>query len=114
MYDTGLDPNTRKAIDHFLYRARQSFDIQSAILYGSWARGDFHSESDVDILIVVSEKFSDVFSITLEMSDIAFDILIDYGVNISPLPVWIGQWEHPTLHANPDLLYTISNEGIRL
>ena len=28
----------------------------------------------------------------LDMSDIAYDILLDTGINVSPLPVWLDEW----------------------
>lgn len=53
--------------------------IHRIILFGSTARGDDMEESDVDVLIVadgVTQK---------EVSKIAFQILLKYGVVISPL-----------------------------
>ena len=36
------------------------------------------------------------------------------GINISPLPVWMEEWEHPEAYVNPALLANIAREGIRL
>lgn len=48
------------------------------------------------------------------MADIAYDVLLETGVNVCPLPVWIDQWAHPQTHLNPALLRTIAQEGVRL
>jgi hypothetical protein len=29
------------------------------------------------------------------MADGAFEVLLETGINISPLPVWLDEWEHP-------------------
>ena len=50
----------------------------------------------------------------LAMSDVAFDVLLETGINISPLPVWLDEWEHPETYSNPALLYNIAREGVRL
>jgi len=55
----------------------------TVILYGSYARGDYHAESDIDILILVDkEKIShkDEDRITFPLYDIEFET----GTLISP------------------------------
>lgn len=48
------------------------------------------------------------------MADVAYDVLLETGINISPLPVWLDEWEHPERHSNPVLLHNIVREGVRL
>jgi hypothetical protein len=48
------------------------------------------------------------------MADLAFDVLLETGVHISPLPVWTEEWEHPEAYSNPILLRNIAREGVRL
>lgn len=50
----------------------------------------------------------------LEMADVAFDVLLETGIHISPLPIWQDEWEHPDTYSNPALLRYIDREGIRL
>ena len=50
----------------------------------------------------------------MAMANLAFDVLMETGLNISPLPVWMDQWEHPELFSNPSLLANIAREGIWL
>jgi hypothetical protein len=44
-------------------------------------------------------------------ADVAFDVLQETGINISPLPVWLDEWEHPENDSNPALLQNIASEG---
>lgn len=55
-----------------------------------------------------------LLSTKLDMADLAFDVLLDTEVNISPLPVWLDQWESPETFSNPALLQSIAREGIPL
>jgi hypothetical protein len=50
----------------------------------------------------------------LAMADVAFDVLLETGIRIQPLPVWQDEWEHPETYSNPALLQNIATEGIRL
>lgn len=48
------------------------------------------------------------------MSDAAYEILFDTGINISPLPVCMDGWEHPEAYINAALLANIAREGDRI
>ena len=50
----------------------------------------------------------------MAMNDIAYDILLDTGIRIQPLPVWEDEWAHPERYSNPHLLHNIAVEGITL
>jgi len=50
----------------------------------------------------------------LAMTDLAYDVLLETGLYISPLPVWIDEWEHPEAWSHPELLRIIAQEGIPL
>ena len=39
------------------------------------------------------------------------DVQLDTGINISPLPVWLDEWEHPETYANSALLLNIAKDG---
>ena len=48
------------------------------------------------------------------MNDIAYDILLDTGIRIQPLPVWEAEWADPVNYSNPHLLHNIARDGIDL
>ena len=48
------------------------------------------------------------------MADIAYDVLLEMGIRIQPLPVWEDEWANPDAYANPRLLYNIRAEGVSL
>lgn len=50
----------------------------------------------------------------LDMADVAFDVLLETGILVSPLPIWLDEWEHPENYSTPALLRNINREGVRL
>ena len=50
--------------------------IRQVILYGSYARGDYNRDSDIDILIVVSADVNPV-EVEESLSDFLFEILLN-------------------------------------
>lgn len=109
-----IDPATDFATHAFLERVREHFDVAEAILFGSRARGSFLPESDADVAVLLRGEPGKLLPTKLEMSDIAYDVLLDTGINVSPLPVWLDEWAHPEAYSNPRLLENIAREGIRL
>ncbi len=50
----------------------------------------------------------------LEMSDIAYDVLLDTGIRVQALPIWETEWASPENYSNPRLLTNIRRDGVRL
>ena len=59
--------------------------LKKVILYGSYARGDFNKNSDVDIMLLTDLSFEEIEDYRDKISDIAFDIELDTGVILSPI-----------------------------
>ena len=109
-----IDPGTEKAVKRFLGLIAGSYDTAGAILYGSRARGTHRPDSDADVAVLLRGEHQRLLPTTLAMADIAYDVLLETGVNITPLPIWMDEWEHPEIHTNPALLRNIAREGISL
>jgi len=109
-----IDPATDFAAHAFLERVRQQFDVTEAILFGSRARSDFSPESDADIAVLLRGEPGRFLTTKLEMSDIAYDVLLDTGIRVQALPIWEAEWASPENYSNPRLLTNIRREGVRL
>ena len=59
--------------------------LDSVIVYGSYARGDYSELSDIDVMLLVSLGDEDIKKISDRISDLAFDFMMKYGVDISPV-----------------------------
>ncbi|MCR4566533.1 MAG: nucleotidyltransferase domain-containing protein [Pseudobutyrivibrio sp.] len=55
----------------------------SAILYGSYARGDYNSSSDVDIMLLTTLSDDEIEKIEDDIFDIAYDYLLSDELTIS-------------------------------
>lgn len=106
--------STLQATRAFAARVAHAYPTQQAILFGSRARGTAHAESDADVAVILSGPPGHFVHTKMAMNDIAYDILLDTGIRIQPLPVWEAEWEHPDSYSNPHLLYNIAREGITL
>jgi predicted nucleotidyltransferase len=109
-----IDRITEQALQRFMARVSQHYRTRGAILYGSRARGDHYPDSDADLLVLLEGEHQRFIPTKLAMIDLAYDVLLETGLYISPLPVWTDEWEHPEAWSNPDLLRNIAREGIQL
>lgn len=109
-----LDGDTEEAVRRFLGLIAGRYDTAGAIVFGSRARGTHRPDSDADVAVLLRGEHQRFLPIKLAMADVAFDVLLDTGINISPLPVWLDEWEHPESYSNPALLRKIAEEGVRL
>ncbi len=48
----------------------------------------------------------------LAMADIAFDAMLETGILVEPLPIWLDEWTHPERHRNPALLQAMARDGV--
>lgn len=109
-----LDHDTEEAVRRFLALIAGRYDMAGAIVFGSRARGTHRPDSDADVAVLLSGEHQRFLTTKLAMADVAFDVLLETGINISPLPVWLDEWEHPENYSNPALLKNIASEGFRL
>lgn len=109
-----IDHDTEEAVRRFLSLIASRYDMAGAIIYGSRARGTHRPDSDADVAVLLNGEHQRFLTTKLAMADVAFDVLLETGVNISPLPVWLDEWDHPENYSNPALLRNIAREGVRL
>lgn len=109
-----IDHATEEAVRRFIGLIADRYAMAGAIVFGSRARGTHRPGSDADVAVLLSGEHQRFLSTKLAMADVAFDVLLETGINISPLPVWLDEWEHPENYSNPSLLLNIAREGVRL
>lgn len=109
-----IDHDTEAAVRRFISLIASQYDMAGAIVYGSRARGTHRPDSDADVAVLLKGEHQRTLPTTLAMADVAYDVLLETGINISPLPVWLDEWERPEIHPNPQLLQNIAREGVPL
>ena len=68
--------------------------LSQIIVYGSYARGDYNDYSDVDVMILVKMSEAEIKEIENEIYDLAFEIEMSTGVDISPVIKNEEQYEY--------------------
>ena len=86
--------------------------LDSVIVYGSYARGDYSESSDIDVMLLVSLEDEEIKRIANQISDLAFDFMMKYGVDISPI---ITNTDHFNYWADNLPYYrNVRDEGVKL
>ncbi|MGL5116951.1 MAG: nucleotidyltransferase domain-containing protein [Beijerinckiaceae bacterium] len=109
-----IDQTTRAATALFIERLAATYDVGDAILFGSRARGDHTAESDADLAVVLKSAMPSRQATAAAMADIAFDVLLETGVLISPLPITEDEYREPQTFGRPAVIEAILSEGVRL
>lgn len=74
----------REIILQFSKEIKKILGIQlKKILYGSYARGDFREDSDVDIMVLTTLTDEEIEQIENEIYDVAFEYQMQYGIDFS-------------------------------
>ena len=99
-----------------LYRQQlESIDgqyIKKVILYGSYARGDFKIDSDIDIMILVDISEKDKRDCENKIYDITYDFNYEHNTDIMPI---IQDINHFNYWKNAYVFYkNVEKEGIIL
>lgn len=60
-------------------------DFEEAVIYGSYARGDYDEESDIDIAVFTSRKAEEFYLLINKISEITFEYNVKYDIVFSPV-----------------------------
>jgi antitoxin ChpS len=107
----GMTDPLQITLERFLARIRADYDVAEALLFGSRARGDAHAESDADLAIVLNAGPADAVRTKLEMADVAFDVMLETGILIQPVPIARREWENLETSPSHRLLRSIREDG---
>ncbi len=109
-----LPKKIRNVIDEFLTGVNNILGerAKKIILYGSYARGDYNKNSDIDIMILTDLTDDEIYEYFVKISDMAYDIELENDVMFSPLLKNIDRFNY-WLEALP--FYTnVEKEGVVL
>ncbi len=107
------DSNTVRAVRAFLDRLPADIHLERALLYGSRARGDHREGSDADIALILTEGADDWRTLWV-LGGIAYNVFVETGILIQPVPVSSQDWTDPDRYPRPSFLRTVTREGIEL
>ena len=81
--------------------------LKGVYLYGSYARGDYRTGSDVDVMILLKD-FKDYWKEWQRSSAYVSDISLEYDVTVSCILIKEIQWKE----ADKPVLHSIRREGL--
>lgn len=86
----------RNIVYQFSQQMRSIFGshLAKVIVYGSYARGDYKDHSDVDVMILVDLSEDEIKKMENDVYDIAFEVEMDTGIDISPVIKSEAQYEY--------------------
>jgi len=107
-----LSQNERQAIKKLLSLLQESYgeQIQQALLYGSKARGKSTSDSDIDVMLLVTDES---WKLKDEIINIVADINLEYDLLIDARVISVKRWNHMA-NIQAGLYRTISQDAIPL
>lgn len=82
MVERAVDVKILKSINQYINEIKKHYNISEVILFGSYAKGKEHADSDIDIAII-SEDFEDLFEIMADLMGLTWDI----DARIEPHPI---------------------------
>ena len=84
--------------------------IKKMILFGSYARGDFSDDSDIDIMILTDLENENITAIEKQICDATYDFNYEMQTDIMPI---IQNEEHFNFWKNSYMFYkNVATEGI--
>lgn len=66
--------------------------LNTVILYGSYARGDYNADSDIDIMILLDLNDTDIKGYRHELSNMTYDVNMERDVDIKPIAKDISEF----------------------
>lgn len=77
----------RQVVELYIDEVKQILgaDFQRAVVYGSYARGDYHGESDIDIAIFTDRQPQDFYKLINMISEVTFEYNVKYDIILSPV-----------------------------
>ena len=78
---------TRNLLDQYTEILQKIYGkhLKKVILYGSYARGDYRDDSDIDIMILVDMSDIELKSYGEKLSYMTYDFNLDHDIDIKPI-----------------------------
>jgi predicted nucleotidyltransferase len=107
-----LADNEQAALREFLTKLHEQHGSEVVLvsLFGSKVRGDFDEESDIDVLLVVENRNSQLWE---DIVEIETELMLKYSAVISSLIMGRDNYEWHLRHHAP-LYRNIEREGVEL
>jgi predicted nucleotidyltransferase len=86
--------------------------LKSVILYGSYARGDFTTDSDIDIMILLDLTDMEIKEYRHQLSELTYDFNMEHDLDIKPIAKNLAHFQK-WLKAYP-FYSNVDREGVKI
>lgn len=111
-----IPENISKAIEEFMIGVNKVLNkrVKKIILYGSYARGDYNMNSDIDIMILTDLSDDEIIEYRSKIAHLTYDVECNnnFEISLSPLLKNIDKFNY-WLEALPFYM-NIQKEGVVL
>ena len=82
-----MPKNIQDLIEQYVEAVKKIYGshVRQIILYGSYARGDFQSDSDVDIMILVDKSDLELKAYAQQLSYMTYDFNMNHDLDIKTI-----------------------------
>ncbi len=79
--------NVREHLEFYVQELKKIYrdSLQRVVLYGSYARGDYNKDSDVDVMILLKIPDLRIKDYSNELLDITYEFNVTYDIEINPI-----------------------------
>ena len=88
MVKGNVDVNILRSIEEYIKEISKYYTIQEVYLFGSYAKGTNHKDSDIDIAIIINSD-SNVFDLMVELMMLTQNI----DLRIEPHPILVKDFD---------------------
>ena len=98
--ETTLNPAINPVIEPIVHEFKAALQslygdrLHGVVLYGSYARGDYNEESDIDLMVLLNDEQVNTYTEIFQMSDLSMDFILRYGIAVSVLPAPIDRYRN--------------------
>ncbi len=102
-----MEQKTKKIVEEFVRRIKEKYGekIEEAILFGSYARGDYTGGSDIDIIVITDKED---FRLRRDIIGMTSDIFLKEKFDISVKVISRGDFEE---HRGAGFIKNVLREG---
>ena len=73
-------------------QTRYGARLRTVVLYGSYARGDYDEESDIDLMLILNDEKVDTIAEVWGLTDLKMEFIHRFGKIVSVLPVPVSKY----------------------
>ena len=111
---TDMPQTMQNLIEQYVSEVKKIYGshLKQIILYGSYARGDFKTDSDIDIMILLDISDLEIKNYRHQLSEMTYDFNMDNDLDIKPIAkneAHFNKWV-----VNYPFYANVSREGVKL